>query len=257
VQPIIQPNGTVVVVTDNGSESGVIAFRSTNGGASWGAPVSISTIQSHNVAGGLRDPALVSSGADGAGRIYAAWADCRFRANCASNDIVYSSSSDGVSWSSLARVPIDATNSGADHFLPGLGVDPATSGSSAKLGLVYYFYPNAACTSSTCQLQVGFVSSANGGGSWSAPTTLAGPMSLSWLASTSQGTMVGDYFATAVSGGVAWPVFAVASAPSGGIFNEAIHTVSGGLAASGGAIVNTATAVSSAHAQGQANLHRR
>jgi hypothetical protein len=37
------------------------------------------------------------------------------------------------------------------------------------------------------------ISSANGGASWSAPTTVAGPFGLSLIASTSQGFMVGDY----------------------------------------------------------------
>ena len=49
-------------------------------------------------------------------------------------------------------------------------------------------------------------------------------MSLSWLANTNQGRMVGDYISTSFSGGVARPVFAVANAPSGGIFDEAIYT---------------------------------
>jgi hypothetical protein len=69
---------------------------------------------------------------------------------------------------------------------------------------------------------VGYVSSTNGGTSWSAATNVAGPMSLSWLANTSQGRMVGDYISTSVpAGGRAWPTIAVATAPSGGLFNEA------------------------------------
>jgi len=41
--------------------------------------------------------------------------------------------------------------------------------------------------------------------------------------------MVGDYISTSFSDGKAYPVFAVATAPGGGAFNEAIFTVSGGL----------------------------
>jgi hypothetical protein len=256
VQPVVQPNGNVVVVSDSGSEGAIYASRSTNGGASFGAPVQVAAINQHGVAGGLRAPPLVSSAMDGAGRIYAAWADCRFRAACTSNDVVYSSSTDGVTWTAVARVPIDPTTSGADHFLPGIGIDPTTSGSSAGIGLTYYFYPLAACTSATCQLEVGFVSSANGGSTWSAPTTLAGPMTLSWLASTSQGTMVGDYFATAISAHLAFGVFAVAFAPSGGVFNEAMYTTSSGLALSGGSFVNVAVPVASAQGQSTAAQHR-
>src|SRR5439155_24798043 len=134
-------------------------------------------------------------------------------------------------------------------------LDPTTTGGTAGIGLTYYFYPTAACSSTTCQLKVGFVSSANGGSSWSAPATLAGPMTLSWIASTSQGTMVGDYIGTAIAGHLAWGVFAVASAPSGGVFNEAMYTVSGGLALTGGANINTAVAIASARGFSTAAQH--
>jgi hypothetical protein len=77
--------------------------------------------------------------------VYVAWEDCRFRAHCSANDIVFSRSADGVKWADTARVPIDGVTSGDDHFIPGLAVDPATSGSGAHLGLTYYFYPKAAC----------------------------------------------------------------------------------------------------------------
>ena len=80
----------------------------------------------------------------------------------------------------------------ADTSQFSLGVDPSSSGSSARVALTYYFYPNAACTAATCQLDVGFVSSPSGGATWSASTMLAGPMSLADLAATTQGRMVGD-----------------------------------------------------------------
>ena len=50
-----------------------------------------------------------------------------------------------VNWSATARIPIDSVTSTVDHFLPGLALDPATSGSSAHLAVTYYFYPNVAC----------------------------------------------------------------------------------------------------------------
>jgi hypothetical protein len=58
---------------------------------------------------------------------------------------------------------------------------------------------------------------------------------LSWLANTSQGRMVGDYISTSVlAGGRAWPTVAVATAPSGGLFAEAMYVPTGGLPISGG-----------------------
>jgi hypothetical protein len=104
---------------------------------------------------------------------------------------------------------------------------------------VYYYYPVSHCNSSTCQLDVGYVSSTNGGQTWTTKTQLAGPMQLSWLASTSQGAMVGDYMATTIVGGRAFPALASATAPHGGVFDEAMFTVSSGLRISAGDLLAT------------------
>jgi hypothetical protein len=235
-QPVVQPNGTVVVpYSANGSA--IRSFTSTNGGTSWGATVLIANVSAHGVAGGLRDgEGLPSAEIDGAGTVYVAWQDCRFRSGCPANDIVFSTSTNGTTWSAETRVPIDATTSGVDHFIPGIGVDKATSGATAKIGLYYYFYPNANCTDSTCQLEVGFVSSTNGGGTWSAPQTVAGPFPLSQIANTTQGRMVGDYISCSVTGGKAVAIFAVGKPPANGqAFNEAMYSA-GGLTVTGGAV---------------------
>ncbi|MFM8310567.1 MAG: sialidase family protein, partial [Ilumatobacteraceae bacterium] len=237
-QPVVQPSGTVVVPSANANETAIIAFRSTDGGATWSSTVSIATVKSHGVAGGLRTGPLPSAEVDGSGKVYVVWQDCRFRKGCKSNDIVMTTSTDGVTWSRVVRIPIDATTSSVDHFIPGLAVDSATSGSTAKLALAYYYYPTANCTSSTCSLRVGFVSSANGGGAWTAPIQLGTSMSLSWLPSTTQGRMVGDYISTSYSGGTAFPVFIVALAPTGTQFAQLMYSMSSGL--SSGAAVATA-----------------
>jgi len=235
-QPLVRPNGTVLVPMDNANQSQIRSFRSVDGGASWRATVLVSNVSRHTVAGGLRTSPLPSAEMDAAGTAYVVWQDCRFRSGCAANDIVMSRSTSETTWGAVTRVPIDATSSTVDHFIPGIGVDRSTSGSGARLGLTYYYYPTAACSASTCQLNVGFVSSTNGGASWSAATNVAGPMSLSWLANTSQGRMVGDYISTSVpNGGRAWPtIIAVATAPSGGLFAEAMYVPTGGLPVSGG-----------------------
>jgi hypothetical protein len=78
-------------------------------------------------------------------------------------------------------------------------------------------------------LYVGFISSTDGGSTWSAATPIAGPMTLSWLASTISGQMVGDYIATSFAGGKAYGVFAVAKAKSSSTFDEAIYTTQAGF----------------------------
>ena len=127
-----------------------------------------------------------------------------------------------MSWSDAARVPIDDVTSGVDHFIPGLAVDPATSGAATHLALTYYFYPDATCAGG-CQLDVGYISSPDGGAHWGAPTQLAGPMTLDQIAQTSQGPMVGDYISTSFSGGLATTVIAVGKPATTAAFDEAMY----------------------------------
>jgi BNR repeat protein len=235
-QPVVQPDGTVVVPIDNLISTEVRSFRSTDGGDSWSTTVSVSPISSHVVAGGLRAGPLPSAEVDRAGNVYVVWADCRFRAGCSSNDLVMSKSADGLNWTPPVRIPIDPLDSGADHFIPGLAVNPLTAGPQARLALTYYTYPRADCTVATCELNVGFISSTDGGSTWTSPTKLAGPMGLDWLANTSQGRMVGDYISTSFVNNDAVPFFAEANPPTGGIFDEAIATVPGGLHISQGQV---------------------
>ena len=237
-QPLVQPNGTVIVPIDNANETSVLAFNSTNGGTSWSSTTTVASIQSHTDAGGIRSGPLPTAEIDGAGKVFVVWADCRFETSCRANDMVMSTSSNGTSWSAVTRIPADAVGSGVDHFIPGLAVDKSTSGSTAHLVLAYYYYPVSSCSSSTCKLDIGYSSSTNGGSNWSATTNITGPMTLSWLANTTQGRMVGDYMSTSFNGsGVAFPVFAVATVPTGGTScgatgvtcNEGMYTVSTGL----------------------------
>jgi hypothetical protein len=220
----------------------VRSFVSTNGGASWGTSVLVANISSHGVAGNLRAPPLISAEMDGSGKAYVVWQDCRFEPGCAANDIVMSTSTDGLTWSPVTRIPIDPVGSGVDHFTPGIGVGRSTSGAGAHLGLTYYYYPVSGCTAATCQLDVGFVSSPDGGAHWSAPAQLAGPMSLSWLPDTSQGVMVGDYISTSFAGGLAHPLFAVARPPSGSTLDQSIATVVPGLSVPASASNSSTTA---------------
>ncbi|MEO3868132.1 sialidase family protein [Nonomuraea sp. B12E4] len=231
-QPVVRPDGTVVVpYLSNARE--IRSFRSRDGGATWSASVLVAEVQRHTVAGGLRATPLPSAETDAAGNVYLAWHDCRFQYGCTGNDIVLSKSATGAAWDDVLRV----TDDGGDHFIPGLGVDRASSGATARLALTYYRYPEAACTASTCRLTVGFRSSTNAGASWSAPRELHGPMAPDWLANTTQGRMVGDYISTSVvPGGNAFPAFTAAAAPTGGAFDMRTYTVTGGLPITDGGI---------------------
>jgi hypothetical protein len=220
-EPVVQPNGTVIVPFQGG---GIDVFSSSNGGVSWGKSQAIASIDSHFVAAGLRNPNLPSVSIDGAGKVFVVWSDCRFRTGCKENDIVMSSSTDGKTWSAVTRIPIDATTSTVDHFLPGIGVDPTTSGANAHLTIVYYYYPTANCTSSTCQLDVGFTTSTDGGASWTAGSKIAGPMQIGWLPVSDNGPMVADYIGVTYTNGNPFGVFAVAQQNVGSTYNEAMFT---------------------------------
>lgn len=231
-QPLVQPSGKVIVPLVDFDLSPFFAFMvgsftSSDGGTTWSSTVLVSEQDFHAPNGGIRaDIPLPSAEMDASGTVYVAWSDCRFESGCATSDIVLSSSADGVTWTPVKRIPIDRVGSGIDHFLPGLAVDRATRGNGAHLALVYYYYPNANCTAATCQLDVGFVSSDNAGGRWTRAQQLAGPMNLSWLPNTTQGVMVGDYFSTSIAphSADAFPVFAVAHAPTGVVFDQAMYT---------------------------------
>lgn len=236
-QPLVQANGQVVVPIAGVlfGMSSIVSFSSTDGGKSWSSTVNIADVQSADDPGGLRDGPLPTAAVDGSGKIFVVWSDCRFESGCAANDLVMSSSVDGKTWSQVGRIPISAANGGAGYVIPGLGIDPTTSGVSAHMILSYYYYPSVNCTPADCQLMVGYVSSVDGGAHWSANNMLAGPMSLSWIPKTSQGEMVGDYMATVVSNGSGFPLFALATAPpSSGVFNQGMFVPALGLKIAGG-----------------------
>jgi hypothetical protein len=229
--PVVQPKGKVVVpiLGFNGS---VIAFSSINGGKSWTKAVNVASDISHAEAGNLRSAGLISSAVDASGKVYVMWPDCRFRTNCSSNDIVYTTSANGTTWSAVKRVPIDAVSSTVDHFITGTAIAPGTKGTTAHIALVYYFYPVSNC-GNNCSMSVGFIQSSTAGSTWTAAETLAGPMNVEqWLPDTFSGRMVADYISVGFAGGKAFPVFAAAQAKTGSLFHEAIYTTTSGQALS-------------------------
>jgi hypothetical protein len=225
-QPVVQPDGTLVIPFVFWSESvlELRAIRSTDGGVIFGPAHVISWAAVH-IPTAMRAPPLPSVEVDAAGKIYAAWYDCRFRSLCGGpdppNDIVYSTSLDGIIWTSPERVPIDVVTSGVDHFIPGLAVDPQTQGTSTRLALTYYFFSTTPCSFETCALNVGFVSNTNG--TWSSGRQLnTQPMAISSIPDTTGGRMVGDYISTSFVGSTAVAVFPL-STPFDGKFHQSMH----------------------------------
>jgi len=226
VQPAVLPNGTLITVAgayagENALTGSIEALRSTDGGATF-TRVTLSPFSSASNSP-MRAISLPSLALDGEGRIYVTWADCRFRSACAANDIVLSTSTDGISWTAPTRVPVAPTSSTLDAMIPGLGADPAHAG---HLGLVYAYFTPGSCAKGACTLGIAFIQSPDGGASWSKPLQLdVEPIRMTWLPEA-EGRMVGDYFGTAYAGDRVVPVFALAIAPTGARLHEAIFAAS-------------------------------
>ena len=226
-QPLVRPDGTLVVVYASFSnrrfeESEVLAIRSADGGASFTEPVRVAALQAAAL-GEIRSPPLPSAAVDSGGRLYTVWEDCRFVSGCSRNDLVLSSSDDGVTWSDPVRLPTTPATASAHSLVPGLAADST----SRRLAVVYYTLPVGCATRPTCAgVGAEEISSADGGGTWSPPQRLdTEPMKLSWIAADAEaGHMLGDYEAVSFVSGRAVPIFALAVAPSGsGHFRQAIY----------------------------------
>lgn len=238
-QPVVQPNGNVIVPIygydyTTGAE-GIYSYRSTNGGATWGDEVKISpSTYSGTAAPFYRGGSLPSAKIDASGKVYLVWAGCYFEANCLADeignsvdDIVLTTSTDGLTWTPLQRIPLDAVGSDVEHITAGLAVDSATAGNSAHLAVTYYYWGNAgSCGASTCQIYVGMATSVNGGETWSQRQTLAGPTTATWWASTEYGYMTGDYISTAIAFNRAVTVVPVGTAPTGTTLHQAMYAAS-------------------------------
>ena len=220
-QPVVQPNGTLVVVAgdyrdDRALSGSMIAYRSTDGGGTF-ARFIVSDLQATSNSP-MRAISLPSVEADSNGTIYATWPDCRFRAGCSQNDVVLSTSTDGMTWGAPTRV----TASG-DAFIPGLAADPSHPG---RLAVVYAHYYGT-CSRAPCVLGMSLVQSRDGGKTWSAAQRLdAQPLSTNWVPRAQGGRMIGDYFSTSYAGSRVVPVFALATSPLNGRFRQAIFAAS-------------------------------
>lgn len=225
-QPVIRPDGGLVVVAGDynggrGLTGSIVSLLSTDGGESF-TRWPVSDLHAHPT-GPLRMIALPSVDVDPTGTLYAVWYDCRFRPDCSGNDLVLSTSDDGTQWAAPVRIPLRAQGARLDAMLPGLVADPAQAG---ELGLVYAYWRPGSCPRA-CRLEVAFVSSGDGGASWSTPTQLsAQPLEMPWLARTQGGRFVGDYVSTSVAGDRFVPVFTLATSPLRGRFREAIFAAS-------------------------------
>jgi hypothetical protein len=125
-----------------------------------------------------------------------AWADCGQRASCTGNDLVLSKSTDGLTWTSPAKIPLGPGN----HVIDGLAADPDRPG---RIAVAYY-------TESTRKLDVRMAWSSDGGATWSRQQIVSPERMPYTRIAQSSGAMVGDYISTSFAGGRAVAIFTLA-----------------------------------------------
>ncbi|MGI8846908.1 MAG: sialidase family protein [Candidatus Dormibacteria bacterium] len=223
-EPVVQPNGNVVIPMVDGQESSLWSVILTNGGTTVSAAKAISDVQSHKPGGNLRSGPLPSVAMDANGRVYVVWQDSRFQ-NGNANDMVLSMSDDGSTWSTPVRIPTGPAANNVDRAIPALAVDSATGGDTAHISLSYYTVTAAGV------MQPEAVASVDGGKTFSNPTVLGPPFPTTSAPDTSQGRMVGDYAGNTIVGGKAFPVFCAANQPPDGKghFDVSMHSPFPGL----------------------------
>jgi len=138
VAPAVGPGGVLYAVWLNfisRSSQALVAARSTDGGATWSAPVTISDLRVAGVPGARTAEGIPSLAIDDRnGALYVAWQDDRFTPGV--DQVVLSSSTDGgQTWSEPQLVsdgPGDAPN-----FTPAVAVTP-----EGAVGVAYYSLRN-------------------------------------------------------------------------------------------------------------------
>lgn len=213
---VVQPDGTVVVLTPddgvigpNPRQQEMVAFTSTDGGQSWGAPVPVAPYADF--------PGLT---VDAHGTLYGAW----IVADTNGSAIVLTHSTDGIHWT-VPQTIIGPEGSAIFYNDVALAADPRAEGPWGHLALTYYVSDGSSVSSST--MQAFLLTSTNGGRQWSSAQPLSGPMSVNWLVPS---RTVGDYTSLVFNHGSVFPFFVIGT-PRGSNdpYYQNVYTVKDGI----------------------------
>jgi hypothetical protein len=212
--PVIRPNGDLVVVfTAETQPHAIAASRSTDGGLTFGTAVRIADV-APSACGirGLRGFPLPSADVDPTGRVWVTWHDCIGSARFPENDVVVSTSVDGVTWAGPTSV-----TSGRNAIVPAVGIHPETG----RVAIAYYAVRPGGVDAELVESQVG-------GSGWGPPRRLsAQTMPFAWMPNTALGRMLADYISVHYAGMRPLVVWALASEPVGASFRQAIYATRG------------------------------
>ena len=206
--PLVQSNGDLTIVYDQtvGAQDFEVAQTSTDGGLTFGPPVTIAEFL------GAGDPGLRTGGLPAAtvdptdDAMYVVWQDTRFRSD-GHNDVVISASLDGgATWSPPARVNgSDPAGQVLDHFTP----DVAAYGAVVH---VTYRTRDFAGKKPSQFVDQRYIVSADGGASFGGELILGPPTDLKYAAVVTGGrAFLGDYFGVVADADVAHAAWTVAT----------------------------------------------
>ena len=220
-QIVVLPDGTLVnvlsVITSNSSQSpqtAIAVLRSTDHGATWGAPVQVAQAlfagvfdlkSMKAVRSGDVVPAIAVDAASGA--LYALWEDARFSRGARDGIAISRSDDGGLHWSAPAQVN---GAGGAQAFTPAVSVSR-----SGKLGVTYYDLRNDDPGDRDHLLATAWLATSSDGGRTFVEEALAAPFDLR-TAPFALGYFVGDYQGLVHAGEAFLPFFTMTNAGDGG-----------------------------------------
>ncbi|MEP6910220.1 MAG: sialidase family protein [Actinomycetota bacterium] len=202
-QPVALPDGTLVVPL---FDDEISVVSSKNGGVSFSSATRIAP-STFSRSSGMRAGPFPSAEVGADGSVLMAWPDCAARPRCSGNDLVFSKSQDGLTWTPPVKIPLGPGN----HVMDGLAADPARPG---RVAVTYY-------TESAGKLDVRLVWSRDGGATWSRPVLLTPERMPYSRIAVSGGAMVGDYMSTSFADGRAVAVFTLAQSRLRGRLRQA------------------------------------
>jgi hypothetical protein len=210
-QVVVLPDGTLVTfftrfdVAANGSTTATLALvRSSDKGANWSAPVTVSTVQSLGAVDPengtpVRDGSNLGSIAAGpAGELVVVWQDARFSGGVRDAIALSRSTDGGLTWSPPVRVNRDA---GVQAFEPAVAIR-----SDGTIGVTYFDFRSNTSDPSTLFTDYWLARSTDGGATWR-ESRVAGPFDLA-IAPNAGGLFLGDYQGLVAAGGGFVPFYA-------------------------------------------------
>lgn len=205
--PVVQPNGDLTVIyEDYSSGEDEVSQTSHNGGASFEPPVTIGSFQGGALPD-IRSGSLPAAAVDAVtGDLFAVWQDRRFRTDGLRDIVLSRSTSGGNSWSTLARVNLDAPNSRTDHFTP------AVAALNGRVHVVYRTRDTSAGLSPVVDMR--YIVSTDGGATFGGEQVLGEPSNLQFAAQVTTHDctnppcyFLGDYMGIAASPQAVHPVW--------------------------------------------------